>query len=639
MYDFSLGVINILDNIKQRSNELSIPTIGSEFLLSEMMKIEDGIFRFLMTEYDVDSSEIEEQTASLLILRKESGLYTNALEEIFNNASKVSFGKIKEEHLLYGILSVKDSIAAKIIINLGLSLKDLIFDLKEIYDFKDGGTNDVGYTTNITKKALEGKLDGLFEYDSYLKKLEVILNKKYKNNPLIIGEAGVGKSALVEGFAMYSIKNNLDYEILSLNLSQMLANTKYRGDFEGRIEETLAYMKDHPNTILFIDEIHTIMGAGATENSLDVANILKPFLARSDLKVIGATTLEEYHKTIYKDKALRRRFELLQIKEPDLEVTSRIMYGLKESYESYHKQKIDNELLDYLITESDRVILNKARPDKCIDVLDEVMSYANCNELELSKELIDSVLQERVGFKKDYKSLNFKDLLKLDFLSENNLKENDNYNFHIALEECEYSLELLKADLANCYGINEEMTLELDLKQYPDHASIQTLIGAPPGYVGYQEEGLLSRQISKHPLSLLILKNIDAMSVQFKALYRRILDSGFFYDNAGNKIFTKHLIVLDIVKPEIVKHVGFLDYKKPKTSNYDLFLEKLPISSALNSEYDKVFNKYNLNIKLRFDVSKNHCKELNNIIYDLWQKNDREYHEIGLENSLVTLIK
>lgn len=638
MYDFSASVLSIIESIKRRSESLDIHTIGSEFLLIEMMTIEDGIFKFLMNEYDVKEQEVIEETKNLLVLRKENGEYSKALLEIFDVASKVSYGKIKEEHLLYGILEVKESIALRIIMNLGLSPRDLLLDLKEIYDFKELKCNDIKYTTNISKKAKNNELDGLYEYDNYLKKLEVILNKKYKNNPLIVGEAGVGKTALVEGFAQYSLKNGLDYEILSLNLSQMLSNTKYRGDFEARIEETLDYIKSQKNIILFIDEVHTIVGAGSSENSLDVANILKPFLARSDIKIIGATTLDEYQKTIYKDKALRRRFDPLLIKEPDLKTTTNILFGIKESYENYHKVSIGDVELNYLIKESDQRILNKARPDKCIDILDETMSYSRTNHLEISKELIDTVLDEHVGFKKEKSILHFKELKKLEFLRENNLNEQHNYNYHIAIYENDKALSKLKLDLKSLYGITEEMTLELDLKQYKDYANIQTLIGSPPGYVGYDDEGLLSRQIMKYPSTLLILKNLDCMSVAFKMLYNRILGDGYFHDSKGEKIYTKHVILLEVIKRMDIKGVGFLKQRIEKELPYDLVIEDKNEVLTLNEEYEKIISKYELPLKLGLNIDAKHKAAVNDIIYELINNEDKNPHEIIIKNEKVVLI-
>ena len=636
MYELSQRIKELFDNIKKRSIDLNIDTIGSELILSEMIKIEDGIFKFLMNEYDVCESEITEETKRMLVLRKDQGEYSETLNQILALASKVSFGKIKEEHLLYAILETKDSIAYKQIMNLGISPKDLMLDLKEIYDFNDSKFQDVKYTQNITKKAKLGELDGLYEYDEYLFKLEIILNKKYKNNPLIVGEAGVGKTALVEGFTQYALDKGLNYEILTINLNQMISNTKYRGEFEARIDETLEYVKSNPNTILFIDEIHTIVGAGSSESSLDAANILKPHLARSDIKIIGATTLEEYHKTIYKDKALRRRFEPLLIKEPSLEKTRKIMYGLVDGYSKFHQKDISIDILDYLIKESDNKILNKSRPDKCIDVLDECLSYARVNQIEITYDLIDYILAEKLGRKSTSGKLNFKELNKLLFLSENNLKEKNNYNFHIAIYDNDLALNQIKEDFNTLYGINDEMILELDLKQYQDYAQIQTLIGAPPGYVGYNDDGLLSRQISKYPLTLLILKNLDSMSLAFKMIYNRILGDGYFYDSKGVKIYTKHTILLEVLKNNEYKTIGFNTSKDSKSLSYDLLIEPKDLDENLNEEYENLAKKYNLSLKFNFMIYKKHKSKLNDIIYELVVNKDQSPHEILLnDNNLI----
>lgn len=638
MYEFSQRIKELFENIKKRSIDLNIDTIGSELLLSEMIKIEDGIFKFLMNEYDVCEEEIIEETKRMLVLRKETGEYTQVLNNILQTASSVSFGKIKEEHLLYAILEVKDSIAYKQIMNLGISPKDLMLDLKEIYDFNNPKEEDLKYTLNITKKARLKELDGLFEYDNYLCKLEIILNKKYKNNPLIVGEAGVGKTALVEGFASYALEKGLNYEILSINLNQMLSNTKYRGDFEARIDEVLSYVTKNPNTILFIDEIHTIVGAGSSESSLDVANILKPHLARSDIKIIGATTLEEYQKTIYKDKALRRRFEALLIKEPTFETTKKIMYGVVKGYEEYHKTNISKDILDYLILESDTKILNKSRPDKCIDVLDETLAYARTNKKEVTKGLIDHILAEKIGKKTVGGNLHFEELKKLSFLQENNLKEKHNYNFHVGIYDSKMSLKKIKEDFETLYGISEEMVLELDLRQYQDYAQIQTLIGAPPGYVGYNDEGLLSRQILKYPLTLLILKNLDSMSLAFKMIYNRILGDGYFYDSKGNKIFTKHIILLDVLKKKDYKLIGFNTKDEKKDLIYDLLIEPNDNDESLNFEYENLAKKYNLSLKFNFSIYQQHQNKLNDIIYDLVKSADKTPHEISLKDNDLILI-
>lgn len=530
MYDFSMSIAEVIKRVKERTKRNGNQTIGSEFFLSEMLEIEGGIFQFLMNEYDVKKEEVIDETESALVLRHDKGEYSDALTKIFDYAQGVSYGKIKEEHLLYAILHCKESIAYKIIKSLGLSPSDLIIDLEEIYDFKES-KEEMKYAVNLTQKAREGKLDSLFEYDNYLKRMLVILNKKYKNNPLLVGDAGVGKTAIVEGFAKYAYQNNLDYEILTLNLSQMLSNTKYRGDFESRMDEAMNYISSRENAILFIDEIHTIIGTGSSENSLDVANILKPYLARADIKIIGVTTLDEYQKTIFKDKALRRRFDLINVLEPTLDVTKKILLGLKPSYEDFHKIKLDDDLISYLCDEADAKIHNKKRPDKCIDILDEMLSYAKINSYKATSDLVDHIIDDRVGYHLRKKEYHYKEIAKLSFISENKLKEEKYYNYHIAIYNNFEAIEYLKQDLMVYLGISEEMILQIDALMYQERSAMESLIGSPKGYVGYDEDGILSHQLLTYPASVIIVENSNAMSGPLKTIFNQIYKQGFFYDN------------------------------------------------------------------------------------------------------------
>lgn len=613
MYNFSMSISDLFQKIEKRTNDLGIKTIGSEFILSEMLNIEGGIFAFLMNEYDVKKQEIIEETNNLLVFRKEASKYSKVLTNILDYAKSISYGKIKEEHLLYSILNHEDSIAYKIITSLGMSPNDLKLDLEEIYDFKDL-KEDLKYTINLTLKAQENKLDNLYEYDDYLKRMLVILNKKYKNNPLIIGEAGVGKTALVEGFAKYSYVHNLGYEVLMLNLSSMLSNTKYRGDFEARLDEVMNYIKEHQNVILFIDEIHTIIGTGSSENSLDVANILKPYLARSDIKIIGATTQDEYQKTIFKDKALRRRFDIINVLEPTLDITKRIMLGLKKSYEKFHNLKIDDSLILYLCDEADFKIHNKRRPDKCIDILDEMLSFSKLNNIIPKKDTIDYIINQRIGYHKYNNDYHYKEILKLKFLDDNNLKEDKNYNYHLAIYENDEALEYLKDDLKTFLGINDEMILTLDAKMYLDKTSKETLLGAPKGYVGYEEDGILSLQLLKYPMTLLIINNASYIGGPLKVILNQIYENGFIYNSHNTLIKTNHLVILNVLE-RVKPNLGFNNNVSKLNYNYDLIIDD-KYKSSLNDKYINIFNKYKLNYNLCFDILPKHKKELNELIYN-----------------------
>lgn len=634
MYDFSMSIAEVIKRVKERTKRNGNQTIGSEFFLSEMLEIEGGIFQFLMNEYDVKKEEVIDETESALVLRHDKGEYSDALTKIFDYAQGVSYGKIKEEHLLYAILHCKESIAYKIIKSLGLSPSDLIIDLEEIYDFKES-KEEMKYAVNLTRKAREGKLDSLFEYDNYLKRMLVILNKKYKNNPLLVGDAGVGKTAIVEGFAKYAYQNNLDYEILTLNLSQMLSNTKYRGDFESRMDEAMNYISSRENAILFIDEIHTIIGTGSSENSLDVANILKPYLARADIKIIGATTIDEYQKTIFKDKALRRRFDLINVLEPTLDVTKKILLGLKPSYEDFHKIKLDDDLISYLCDEADAKIHNKKRPDKCIDILDEMLSYAKINSYKATSDLVDHIIDDRVGYHLRKKEYHYKEIAKLSFISENKLKEEKYYNYHIAIYNNFEAIEYLKHDLMVYLGISEEMILQIDALMYQERSAMESLIGSPKGYVGYDEDGILSHQLLTYPASVIIVENSNAMSGPLKTIFNQIYKQGFFYDNHGTQIKTNHLVIVDVLSKER-NLVGFNQQEERRKTEYDLVIDD-NIKSSLNKKYKEILDKYKLKLHFGFEILPSHRMKINDLIYDAIVNKKDEEHEIVLDGDMITL--
>ena len=634
MYDFSMSIAEVIKRVKERTKRNGNQTIGSEFFLSEMLEIEGGIFQFLMNEYDVKKEEVIDETESALVLRHDKGEYSDALTKIFDYAQGVSYGKIKEEHLLYAILHCKESIAYKIIKSLGLSPSDLIIDLEEIYDFKES-KEEMKYAVNLTQKAREGKLDSLFEYDNYLKRMLVILNKKYKNNPLLVGDAAVGKTAIVEGFAKYAYQNNLDYEILTLNLSQMLSNTKYRGDFESRMDEAMNYISSRENAILFIDEIHTIIGTGSSENSLDVANILKPYLARADIKIIGATTIDEYQKTIFKDKALRRRFDLINVLEPTLDVTKKILLGLKPSYEDFHKIKLDDDLISYLCDEADAKIHNKKRPDKCIDILDEMLSYAKINSYKATSDLVDHIIDDRVGYHLRKKEYHYKEIAKLSFISENKLKEEKYYNYHIAIYNNFEAIEYLKHDLMVYLGISEEMILQIDALMYQERSAMESLIGSPKGYVGYDEDGILSHQLLTYPASVIIVENSNAMSGPLKTIFNQIYKQGFFYDNHGTQIKTNHLVIVDVLSKER-NLVGFNQQEERRKTEYDLVIDD-NIKSSLNKKYKEILDKYKLKLHFGFEILPSHRMKINDLIYDAIVNKKDEEHEIVLDGDMITL--
>jgi len=621
----------IMDLARKYSNEHHVSTMGSEYLILAMYDTEDSLCHFLFGEYEIEREEIVEKTEEIFILRKKDGEYNKSLETILNQASLIAGNKsVSEEHLFMSILMNKNSIAQAILQSLGLDIDDLIEDVKEIYDFDSNSTDELSFIRNITKLAKNNELASFIERDGYLKKMDIIMNRRYKNNPLLIGNAGVGKTALVEGYAMKLLRDEVDLTILSLNLTAMLAGTRYRGDFEERFNKFITEIACRKNVAIFIDEIHTIMGAATTEGNLDVANMLKPFLARNDIKVIGATTLDEYHKTIENDKALQRRFQPIFIKEPSLEETKKIIFGIREDYESFHNVKISDENLNYLVEQSDKRIVRKFRPDKCIDILDDCLSYNHIIKKDtVSIYDIDKAIDGFNGndLKIDnvysFKEINkYKWLYDMDLLNQSPLVK-INYNGNSD------GLRLLSDDFMNMFNIGFEALLEIDLNGFKDGFMLQTLIGAPPGYVGYQDEGILSKHILQYPMSIVVFQGFDKACGNVKSFILNMLYKGKFVDQRGRDISLSNTIVI-IEGLSNKKGVGF-NSKKEYDNFFDEYIMYETNLGSLNKIYEKALMKYDYEVSFDFNISNENKRSVNNYLFNKLNKKEKGKYIIKKE--------
>ncbi|MCI5582982.1 MAG: AAA family ATPase [Anaeroplasma sp.] len=607
---------NIMDLARRYSNEQGITTMGTEFLILAMFETEDSLCHFLLSEYEITRDEIFNKTNEVFILRKNKGQYNKELENILHQASLLSNDKlVAEEHIFMAILMNKKTIACEILENLGLDIDSLIMDVNEIYDFKGGSTDELNYVKNISKLAKNHELSRFIDRDEYINRIDIIMHRRYKNNPLLIGNAGVGKTALVEGYAMKLAKMGSDYTILSLNLTAMLAGTRYRGDFEEKFDKFVNEIASKKNVIVFIDEIHTIMGAATTEGNLDVANMLKPFLARGDIRVIGATTLDEYHKTIENDKALQRRFQPIFVNEPDLEQTKKIMFGIKEDYEAYHLVKISNDVLNYLIHESDRKITRKYRPDKCIDVLDDVLSWAEVNHKTfVTKDDVDNAIlgiskKNEYNYDLFYSKLDkYRWLYQMDLLNQKPL-------LSIEYHGNKYGLQMLKLDISNIFMIGPEELLELDLSGYKEHNMITSIIGAPPGYIGYDDEGILAKHILEYPKSVIVLKNFKDSALSIQGFFINMILSGGFVDQKGRNIILDNTIFI-LEGLERKKLVGFNSNAK-KAELFDDVIEYYDINNSLNNEYINTLSRYSYEMAFDFDIVEENKKMVDSYLYKL----------------------
>ena len=387
---------NILLNAKKEMNELGHPYIGTEHLLLSILKSDSDICNRL-NSYNLTYNNFKEELCKIVGTtdkKSEYFLYTPLLRKVIENAiidsKENNDGEVTSEHLFFAMLEEGEGIAIRILIGMGIDIESMYDDFSSslIKKTKKGKKKklmiyDLG--VDMTNNAKEGLVDPVIGRDKEVKRVMEILCRRTKNNPILIGEAGVGKTAIVEELSRLiandEVPNNLlGKRIISLDMATMVAGTKYRGEFEERMKKVIKELEDNDDIILFIDEIHTLVGAGGAEGAIDASNILKPALARGKIRCIGATTTYEYKKFIEKDSALERRFQRVNILEPSIEETLNILNKLKPIYEKYHNVIVPNNMIDKIVELSEKYIFDRNRPDKEIDILDEVCSMVSMKE-------------------------------------------------------------------------------------------------------------------------------------------------------------------------------------------------------------------------------------------------------------------
>ncbi|OHE08804.1 MAG: ATP-dependent Clp protease ATP-binding subunit ClpA [Sulfurimonas sp. RIFOXYD12_FULL_33_39] len=428
------------------------------------------------------------------------------------------------------------------------------------------------YSINLLKKAKEGKIDPVIGRDDEIQRVTQILCRRKKNNPILVGEAGVGKTAIAEGLALNIVAHKVpqiiqNSELFALDLGAMLAGTKYRGDFEKRLKGVMDELKFIPNSILFIDEIHTLIGAGATGGTMDAANQLKPALASGELKCMGATTFAEYRNGFEKDKALSRRFSKVDVNEPSIKATYKILKGLKSRYEAHHDVTFTDKALKSAIDLSKRYITDKFLPDKAIDLIDETAAsfhLKNKKKRVVSSSDIQNTISKMLGTSNSKVTKNVTESLI-------NLEENLRKKVigqDIAVAEVTKAIKISKAgltppnkpiasflfsgptgvgktelalSLSQILGINFE---RFDMSEYMEKHAISRLVGAPPGYVGYEQGGLLTEAIKRHPYSVLLLDEIEKAHPDLVNILLQIMDNATLTDNNGYKANFQNVILI-----------------------------------------------------------------------------------------------
>lgn len=601
----------------------------------------------------------------------------NALVE----ARNLGHNYISPEHILLSLIAESEGVAYTILNKLGVNFDTIKNDLLNSFNGVDPSENHNSenhkkkvqktpaldaYGTDLTKLAAEGKLDPVVGRDAETERVLEILCRRIKNNPCLIGEPGVGKTAIAEGLAQKIVEGNIpqilkDKRVVSLDLGALIAGAKYRGEFEDRLKNVMNDIKAAGNIFLFIDEIHSIVGAGGAEGAIDASNILKPSLSRGEIQCLGATTIDEYRKYIEKDSALERRFQPVMVGEPSKEETLQILKGLRDKYEAHHGVKILDEALTAAVELSDRYITDRYMPDKAIDLIDEaaakvrIKSFATPPDLKEIEEDIERVVKEKedaIATQNYEKAAELRD-------NEKKLKNNlENMKNNLVAKSRSIIEEVGEADIASVVSIwtkvpverlteteadkllkleeilhervigqgeavkavaravrrarvglkdpkkpigsfiflgptgvgktelskalaeamfgEENSIIRVDMSEYMEKHSVARLIGSPPGYVGYEEGGQLTRAVRKNPYSVVLLDEIEKAHPDVFNILLQILEDGRLTDGKGKTVNFKNTIII------MTSNVGAHTIKKQRSMGFSID------ESASESEYEKM---------------------------------------------------
>lgn len=503
----------------------------------------------------------------------ETPAFQEVTKRMFAHVSGINKSFADEVDFFIAILDEEESYSVGVLKQFDISKLDVVEMVTEDEEIKSDQPQETSpleeFTTELTERA--NKYDDLIGRDQELSRVIEILARRKKNNPVLVGEAGVGKSALIEGLAKKIAANDVPdllkhKKIFSLDLGTLISGTKYRGEFEKRVKAVLKELKKHHEPIVFIDEIHMIVGAGAAGGSnMDVANLLKPALARGDIRCVGATTYEEFKSHFEKDKALLRRFQKVEIKEPSISDTIKILRGLKERYENYHNVRYSDNALITAAEMAKKYLTEKFLPDSAIDVIDEAgAKFKIAEKKQVSKTDVEEIISHIANIPKEITTVS--EVEKLKSLPEN-LKskvfaQDDAVGALVKVIKRKKSgltrddkpigsflfvgptgvgkTELAK-QLSEIMGMHFE---KFDMSEYQESHSVAKLIGSPPGYVGYEKGGLLTENIRKNPYTVLLLDEIEKAHPDIVQILLQVMDSAKLTDNDGRKADFRNIVLI-----------------------------------------------------------------------------------------------
>lgn len=653
MQRFTDDAQRVLSFAQEAALELWHDYVGTEHVLIGLIKVKNGVAAKALNELGLSAETIIEDVEEHIGRgnKKASSVYMtprvkHVLELAVEVANHMNHNYVGTEHILLGLLSDGGGVAVGILRNHNIRANDIVDTIRTILGSSDSASHSgedrkdnsslgelTDFSTDLNESAKQGKIDPVIGRDKEIARVIQILSRRTKNNPVLIGEPGVGKTAIAEGLAQRIVKGNVpeilrNKRIISLSISSMLAGAKYRGEFEERLKKAIDEVQKHDDMIIFIDEIHTLVGAGATEGAMDAANILKPALARGEFQVIGATTLDEYKKHIEKDAALERRFQPVLVGEPSEEDALEILKGLRDRYEAFHKAKITDEALEAAVSLSSRYITDRFLPDKAIDVVDEAASkvrmkvFSAAPDVKALETQLADVKKEKeaaVTAQEFEKAAEMRDEEKRIEKEINDkkkaAKENSDAKLvvtdediasvvaqwtgipvsKIAQEESESLLHLEeelhkrvigqdeavvavskavrraraglkdpkrpigsflflgptgvgKTELARALAValfgDETAMIRLDMSEYMEKHTVSRLVGAPPGYVGYEEGGQLTDAVRRKPYSVILLDEVEKAHADFFNILLQVLDDGRLTDSQGRTVDFRNTVII-----------------------------------------------------------------------------------------------
>ncbi|MDU2153557.1 MULTISPECIES: ATP-dependent Clp protease ATP-binding subunit [Veillonella] len=679
MQRFTDDAQRVLSLAQEAALELGHDYVGTEHVLIGLTKVKNGVAAKALEELGIVTEDIFEAVEEQVGRgnKKATSIYMtprvkHVLELAVQVANRMNHNYVGTEHILLGLLSDGGGVAVGILRAMNIRTDDIVEAIRHILgsssngdDGRQEGANNNGdlgdltdFATDLNESAKQGKIDPVIGRDTEIQRVIQILSRRTKNNPVLIGEPGVGKTAIAEGLAQRIVTGNVpeilrNKRIISLSIGSMLAGAKYRGEFEERLKKAIDEVQQHDDMIIFIDEIHTLVGAGATEGAMDAANILKPALARGEFQVIGATTLDEYKKHIEKDAALERRFQPVQVGEPNEEDALEILKGLRDRYEAFHKAKITDEALKAAVTLSSRYITDRFLPDKAIDVVDEAASKVRMKVFSAAPDV--KALEDRLNTVKKEKeaavtSQDFEKAAKLRDEEQSLVKEIDDKK-SVAKEESEQKLvvteddiaavvaqwtgipvakiadeesqtllhleeelhkrvvgqddavtavakavrraraglkdpkrpigsflflgptgvgktELARALASSLFG-DESAMIRLDMSEYMEKHTVSRLVGAPPGYVGYEEGGQLTDAVRRKPYSVILLDEVEKAHADFFNILLQVLDDGRLTDSQGRTVDFRNTVIImtsNLGAKALHKNSSELGFLAPKKS-------------------------------------------------------------------------